>query len=93
MSQTETKIPQVFLGLPLEEFGEKIGNIVEEKVKKVLQDKEPVKYYSMREASLRTGKSIHTLYTDHSRGRLHGFKCGKHVRFTEEQLVAYLEGR
>jgi excisionase family DNA binding protein len=93
MSQNETKFAHVFLGIPFEEFRERIGSIVEERVKRVLAEKEPKKYYSMKEAAKRTGKSIHTLYTDHSRGRLQGFKCGKHVKFTEDQLVKYLEGR
>ena len=84
---------QVLLSIPMSEFEVNLGNIVEQAVKRALEQKEPVRYYSMNEAVKRTGKSKSTLYTDHSRGRLHGFKCGRQVRFTEEQLVNYLEGR
>lgn len=67
--------------------------IVEKAVLRALEQKEPVKYYTMQEAARRTGKALSTLYTDHCRGRLKGFKSGRHLRFTEEQLVDYLEGR
>jgi excisionase family DNA binding protein len=93
MEDKETNNTQIFFGIRLIDLDTRIDTIVEAAVRRVLADKEPPKYYSMIEAAKRTGKSIHTLYTDHSRGRLHGFKCGRHVRFTEEQLVAYLEGR
>jgi len=84
---------QLFLSIPISDLEVRIGVIVEKAVQKAIEEKEPVRYYSMNDAVLRTGKAKSTLYTDHCKGRLHGFKCGRQVRFTEEQLVAYLEGR
>lgn len=84
---------QILIGIPLSDFDDRIGTIVEAAVKRVIAEKEPLKYFSIQEASKYTGKAISTLYTDHSRGRLKAFKSGRHLRFTEQQLRDYLEGR
>jgi excisionase family DNA binding protein len=84
---------QVFISIPISDLETRMTAIVEKAVQRALEQKEPVKYYTIREASQRTGKALSTLYTDHCRGKLQGFKSGRHLRFTEDQLVAYLEGR
>jgi len=84
---------QILISLPLEEFEEKMKNIVSSAVVKALSEKEPPKYYTLQEAHVRTGKAISTLYTDHCKGKLKAFKSGRHLRFSEQQLVDYLEGR
>lgn len=93
MEQSNTNNPQVFIGITLVELDTRLDIIVEAAVRRVLADKEPPKYYSLQEAAKYTGKALSTLYTDHSRGRLKAFKSGRHLRFSEEQLQAYLEGR
>ena len=76
-----------------EEIELKFSAMVEAAVRRVLAEKESIRYYTLQEASRYTKKAISTIYTDHSRGRLKAFKSGRHLRFTEEQLKAYLEGR
>lgn len=93
MEDSQTNSPQILIGIPLVNFEARIDSIVEAALKRVLADKEPPKYFSIQEASKYTGKALSTLYTDHCRGRLKAFKSGRHLRFTEEQLQAYLEGR
>jgi excisionase family DNA binding protein len=93
MKDDDTNNTQIFFGIRLVDLDTRLDTIVEAAVRRVLAEKEPPKYYSMIEAAKRTGKSIHTLYTDHSRGRLSAFKSGRHLRFSEAQLVAYLEGK
>lgn len=83
---------QIFASIQISELEDRLRIIVRDEVKSALESKEPVKYYTIREAAIRTGKALSTLYTDHSNGNLKGFKSGRQVRFTEEQLTAYLEG-
>ena len=80
---------QVFISMPIADFEIRISDLVEAAVSRALAQKEPAKYFSMQEAAKFTGKALSTLYTDHSRGRLTGFKSGRHVRFTEQQLVIF----
>jgi len=76
-----------------EEIEVKFSALIEAAVRRVLAEKEPVRYFTLHEAAKYTKKAISTIYTDHSRGRLKAFKSGRHLRFTEDQLQAYLEGR
>lgn len=84
---------QIFTSIPISDLETRLSNIVEIAVQKALAQKEPAKYYTIQEAKIYTGKALSTLYTDHCKGKLKGFKSGRHLRFTEEQLTAYLEGR
>lgn len=83
----------VLISIPIEDFESKIQAAVESAVKNALAEREPIKYYSLKEAAKRTGKAVSTLYTHHCQGKLRAFKSGRQLRFSEEQLVAYLEGR
>jgi excisionase family DNA binding protein len=84
---------QVFISIPISDLEDRISTVVQSAVRTALADKEPTKYYTLREAALRTSKALSTLYCDHSGGKLQGYKSGRQLRFTEDQLTAYLEGR
>ena len=83
----------ILISIPFEDFEKKLREIIISELTEALNKREPKKFYTLKEAAVRTNKATSTLYTHACQGKLAFIKSGRQLRFTEEQLVAYLEGK
>ena len=83
----------ILISIPFDDFEKKLKEIIFSAVTEALDKREIKKFYTLKEAAERTNKAPSTLYTHVCQGKLGFLKSGRQLRFTEEQLVAYLCGK